>query len=218
MSVAAESNLSHLFQLKATIAGISPMIWRRFLVLDNTSLAQLHYILQIAFGWGDYHLHRFVIHAKDYGIYKVGGMGFADDADTILLGELGLRSCERFLYEYDFRDCWQVQLRVEDMTEPVLGQSYPQCSAGKRSGPPEDCGGPMAFQALRQEFSSVQMAYQVAQILISGKRPQSKAELRHLRYWLLFETLNLSDLNRRLQQPFPHQDPAFTEEVFYTDS
>lgn len=44
------------------------MIWRRLQVPGNTSLAQLHHIIQISYGWDDDYLHRFHIYGKDYGI------------------------------------------------------------------------------------------------------------------------------------------------------
>jgi len=53
-----------VYQLKVVLQGISPMIWRRMLVQSDSTIADLHYILQIAMGWTDSHLHRFVIHAK----------------------------------------------------------------------------------------------------------------------------------------------------------
>ena len=49
-----------IYQLRAVLRGISPLIWRRLLVRsDTTTIVQLHEILQVAFGWDDMHLHRF---------------------------------------------------------------------------------------------------------------------------------------------------------------
>jgi hypothetical protein len=42
----------------AWIRHISPMIWRLPLRADST-LANLHDAIQIAFGWSDFHLRRF---------------------------------------------------------------------------------------------------------------------------------------------------------------
>jgi hypothetical protein len=50
------------YQLHVWLRGISPMIWRRLLVRSDTTIAALHHLLQIALGWTDTHLHRFVIH------------------------------------------------------------------------------------------------------------------------------------------------------------
>lgn len=72
-----------VYQLKITLHGISPLIWRRLLVRAETSLAELHHILQLALGWTNSHLHRFLIHGKEYGIAYEGGMGFADDPRRI---------------------------------------------------------------------------------------------------------------------------------------
>jgi hypothetical protein len=78
----SESEQITVYQLKIFILGISPMIWRRFKVHSNSTITDLHYIVQIVMGWTDpqasfageaspanvAHLHRFVIHGKDYGI------------------------------------------------------------------------------------------------------------------------------------------------------
>ena len=46
---------------------------RRLLLRGDHTLADLHAALQIAFGWSDAHLHRFVLHGRDYGIHCPGG-------------------------------------------------------------------------------------------------------------------------------------------------
>jgi len=61
-----------IYQLHIFILGISPMIWRRVKVRRDSTIADLHCIIQIAMGWTDTHLHRFIIHGKDYGIAQIG--------------------------------------------------------------------------------------------------------------------------------------------------
>ena len=51
-----------IYQLKIVLTSISPMIWRRLLVQSATTIAELHYIIQIAMGWEDEHLNRFRKH------------------------------------------------------------------------------------------------------------------------------------------------------------
>lgn len=108
---------------------------------SDTSIATLHDLLQIAFDWSDFHLHRFLIRGKAYGISRLGGCGFTTDARKVVLSQFRFRTNERFLYEYDFVDLWQHQIRFESVA-PIEGKkSYPVCIAGACASPPEDCGG-----------------------------------------------------------------------------
>ncbi len=68
-----------IYQIRVVLEDISPLIWRRLLVPGDYSIADLHFILQIAFDLDDVNLHRFFIHGKDYGIYHSGGMSFSDN-------------------------------------------------------------------------------------------------------------------------------------------
>ena len=56
-----------IYQLRIVLRGISPLIWRRLLVRSDTTLAQLHLMLQLIFDWSNEHLHHFHIFGKDYG-------------------------------------------------------------------------------------------------------------------------------------------------------
>ena len=136
-----------VYQLKIILRGISPLIWRRLLIHAETSIADLHHILQLAMGWTNSHLHRFLIHGKEYGIAYEGGIGFADDPSRIRLADFCFRSRERFLYEYDFEDNWQHDLRVEQILEAEAGRIYPVRTGGKRAAPPEECGGAEVYVA-----------------------------------------------------------------------
>src|SRR5664279_4704237 len=71
--------LPSVYQLRVVVRGVSPLIWRRRLLLPaDTTIAGLHAVLQIAFGWTGAHLHRFVVQGREYGIGYVGGVGFRD--------------------------------------------------------------------------------------------------------------------------------------------
>jgi len=144
--------VSEIYQFHILICGISPLIWRRLLVRSDQTVADLHYALQIAFGWSDSHLNSFRIHGKDFGVYHIGGPPFDEQASKVHLADFRFRIGERFQYEYDFGDHWQHQIRLERMLsfEPAKTY-YPVCIGGKRCVPPEDCGGVRAFQQRRDE-------------------------------------------------------------------
>ena len=144
-----------VYQLRVWLREISPLIWRRLLVRSDSTIVELHYTLQIAMGWSDCHLHQFIIHGKRYGLPQPGGVSFSDDPHQVGLGDLGLRLKERFFYEYDFGDLWRHEIRVEPQVALAPKKGYPVCIGGARAAPPEDCGGPWAFMALKQHFSPV---------------------------------------------------------------
>jgi hypothetical protein len=49
---------------------------------------------------------------------------------------------------YDFGDNWEHVILVEKILPIDKKTQYPICLAGKRSGPPEDCGGPWGYMDL----------------------------------------------------------------------
>ena len=106
--------------------------------------ADLHVVLQIGFDWTDYHLNRFRIRKKDYAVPRLSGLA-CHDAREMQLADLHFRLNERFLYEYDFRDGWQLQVRIEQRSAIEAERPYPVCVGGRWAGPPEDCGGPKSF-------------------------------------------------------------------------
>ena len=75
------------------------MIWRRLLVSSETTIAQLHQYIQVAFDWSGEHLHRFRIHGKDYGIAFLGGIRFEDNPHAVPLSRFRLHPRESFRYE-----------------------------------------------------------------------------------------------------------------------
>jgi hypothetical protein len=119
-----------IYQLRVVFEGISPLIWRRLLVPGDYSIADLHFILQIAFDWDDWNLHRFFIHGKDYGIYHSGGMSFSDDPFQVRLADFKFRKGEKFLYEDDFFSSWKHLLRIEDILSVDSQKHYPLCTGG----------------------------------------------------------------------------------------
>jgi len=196
------------------------MIWRRLLLRGDHTLADLHYVLHIAFGWSDEHLHRFALHGREYGIPRLGGPWYTGDAREVCLADLGLRPRERFLYEYDFTDNWWHEMRVEQIEPPDGAMCYPCCSAGKRAGPPEDCGGPEAYLEQRQRYTLAYVARRIATILDADTDLQAlaacRAEVATAEPWLDVDRFDRRAINRRLQQ-YAVGDVRWREEIVLTD-
>lgn len=160
-----------VYQLKVTLRHITPQIYRRVQVTSDTTIAGLHAILQIVMGWEDLHLHQFRIHGKTYGIYRTGGMSFADDSHQVTLRDFKLRKGEKFVYEYDMGDFWQHDIRLEQVVSIEPEGKYPVCTEGDGDCPPEDCGGPSGFMELMEERSSwCAMSEYRSDILLVAKR------------------------------------------------
>lgn len=134
---------NQIYQIKVTLKGTRPPIWRRILVPANTTLLKLHDILQIVMGWDDYHMHLFTIDGQLYGEPMDDEFGVlkAIDEARVKLKQVITREGQRFSYLYDFGDYWEHTLLVEKFLPPQKGVQYPICLKGKLASPPEDIGG-----------------------------------------------------------------------------
>jgi hypothetical protein len=135
---------SDIYQIKVTLRGSKPPIWRRIEVRGDTRLDKLHLILQEVMDWANYHLHQFIVAGNYYGEphpdYDNWG-GEMLDEKKVRLHQIVPGEKFKFIYEYDFGDSWEHELLVEKILPPEKGVHYPRCLKGKRACPPEDVGG-----------------------------------------------------------------------------
>jgi hypothetical protein len=134
-----------IYQLKVGLRGATPPIWRRLEVPADISLARLHTVIQIAFGWDDSHLHVF---ETPYG-------RFGTDADlghrtetSVTLEQVATAVNSKLRYTYDFGDNWDHDIRVEKVLDHDETAEYPRCTGGRRAAPPDDCGGIWGYAEL----------------------------------------------------------------------
>ncbi len=125
---------SSIYQLKISLMDTKPPVWRSIQVKSNTTLEQLHYIIQDSMGWEDYHLHAFEINHENYGPEE-------ENSEKISLDQIIQKEKQKFRYTYDFGDSWEHQILVEKILPAEKGKKYPVCVAGQNACPPEDCGG-----------------------------------------------------------------------------
>jgi hypothetical protein len=140
-----DSDPPSVLQLRISLRGVSPPVWRRLLIPEQVTIAQLHRVMQLAMGWNDEHLHRFIIRGWRYGGHRDGALQFFDGPDTLLLAAFGLHEHERFAYVYDFTSWWLHDVRVERRTCNQRSRPLPRCIAGAGRCPPEDTGGPERY-------------------------------------------------------------------------
>ena len=150
---------TEIARLKVTLKEIRPPIWRRIEVPLTYSFRQLSDVIVAVFGWSNSHLHEFEIGRKmEPGERSIGmpdplddfprffGPPVEDDRKVGLAEVLGPGG--RLVYRYDFGDDWALTILVEDVSPAVDLMIYPRVTGGRRSGPPEDCGGVWGYEEI----------------------------------------------------------------------
>jgi len=146
-----------IYQIKVTLLGTDPPIWRRLLVPADLTLERLHDVLQLAMGWEDCHMHEFSIGRQRFGkpdpMEQVFGGPRTASERTARLSTVLPRARAKAVYTYDFGDSWDHEIVVEKCLAAEPERAYPACLAGERHGPPEDCGGIPGFYNLLEAIS-----------------------------------------------------------------
>lgn len=136
-----------IYQIKISLKGSKPKIWRRVLIFPNVLLSDFHIIIQKVMGWENYHLHQF-IHQKKYycdedhdDFWGFGDTNINYKKKKIKVFDLLKTEKDKMIYEYDFGDSWEHDIVLEKILLVEDTINYPICIAGKMNCPPEDCGG-----------------------------------------------------------------------------
>ena len=143
------------YQLKISLQGAKPPIWRRLQVPGDTTLGQLHEIIQIAMGWRNTHQHQFMIERICYCPPEGDNSWRTSrpkDEHNYTIHELGEKLAPSFQYIYDYGDNWMHQIIVEKTFEPDAAQPVPQVITGRRACPPEDSGGIPGYHEILAAF------------------------------------------------------------------
>ena len=140
------SKTEPIYQLKITLDGLRPPVWRRVLVPATIKLDLLHEIIQNAMGWLDCHLHLFEIGGVMYSIPSEDDELGMEDERRVSLKKALLKVGSKIKYVYDYGDSWRHTILLEKVLPREEGTIYPRCVAGKRACPPEDVGGTWGYQ------------------------------------------------------------------------
>jgi hypothetical protein len=138
------------FEFDVRLSGITPKIWRRFLIDSEASFMELHDAIQSALGWG--HCHLFVFQDEP------GGEVLAEhpDSDPVergpdandvkLASYFGSDKNTRCTYLYDFGDCWDHEVKFVGIVK-LDEKFHRRLLSGARACPPEDCGGVHGYKS-----------------------------------------------------------------------
>ena len=132
-------------RVKLSISDVRPLIWRRVAIPGSWHLGQVHDVIQLAFGWQDYHPHEFERDGRRWGPRDPSPDSDILREQVARLHEVVPHVGDQLSYTYDFGDDWVHTLVVEELLPP---QRTAACLGGCRAGPPEDSGGPWGYQEL----------------------------------------------------------------------
>ena len=165
-----------------------PEVWRQVLVPSQFTFHQFHQIIQEAFGWEDCHLYEFVPKRQGGGPSIGPAMDFFMDeeeeakmnSENLPLSAIFIKPRQKYMYNYDFGDGWTHEITLEKIIDS--DSFIADCTGGKGTCPPEDCGGPFGYMDLKE-------------ILKDPKHP----EYKEMREWLGLtkkETWETDNFNR----------------------
>lgn len=144
--------MSSIFEFEIKLKGLAPPIWRRVQINADNTFEDLHMLLQIVFGYQNYHLFDFNVGDVNIAmpdetgeLINRNGDGKIANAFLITLQDVLGKEGQAFSYTYDFGDEWEHEIVLADVltNEKLI---FPNCLKGKRSGPLEDSGGVMGYQ------------------------------------------------------------------------
>ncbi len=137
------SSSRETYQIRVTLTGTRPKIWRRLRVPSALTLTQFHDVLQAAMGWENCHLHEFRFGGRAFGpSWPDEGMdsNTLDERNVRLLDVLGSGQTKGS-YLYDFGDNWEHEITVEKILQADADLLTAECADGEQHAPPEDSGG-----------------------------------------------------------------------------
>lgn len=138
------------FRIRVDVDHERPPIWRRLDVRSDVTLDIVHQVLQAAFGWWDYHLHRFSLGGDPFDLASQWflcpfdveeGEDEGMPASDVRLDETMQQPGDVLTYVYDYGDSWHLTLKLEKVLPREPRAPIAVCVGGRRAAPPEDSRG-----------------------------------------------------------------------------
>jgi len=169
-----------LVDIKITLDGTDPAIWRLIRLDPYFTLNEVHHIIQIAMGWKNTHLYSFNIEDIEYTLpdYRNEVIRYADSNKYRLSDFLEYE----FKYLYDFGDHWMHTVSIFNTgIEDVI--THPFCFEGEGACPPEDVGGMSGFKDFKESMDSPNHPDRESNIIWYGKEfDPYELNLRYINY------------------------------------
>ena len=177
---------NRVYKVQIVLNGTKPKIWRRLLIDSKVLLVDVHRIIQTSMGWTNSHLHFFSDGFQEYSPREFE-VEFALDSRVVRLDKILKHEGLKITYEYDFGDGWEHDIILEEIVKADSKLQIPQCIAGKRNCPPEDCGGIWGYSDMLK-------------ILKQPNHEEYKSYLEWLGGEFDPDYFDMSKINKRLKQ------------------
>jgi hypothetical protein len=122
----APRSIDQVAQLKVSLTGFRPSIWRRVLLPVTASLGDLHNVIQVLYGWDGDHLHIFTVGKKQYSDWSYN-LEETLDEDELRVGDALSSGTKKIMYEYDLGASWEHEITLEKILPREPGRQYPVC-------------------------------------------------------------------------------------------
>lgn len=127
--------MTEVYEIRASLYGSTPAIYRVVHVPSSFSLNLLHEVFQAAFDWENFHRHFF---KSPKGKHYV-------NEEKHTLKEIFSEE-PRITYVYDLGNAWTMLVEFIKKWDDDEHHKYPVCVKGERKSPPEDSGGIVGYQ------------------------------------------------------------------------
>lgn len=163
LKVAPEIPEVHVYQLKISLKGARPPIWRRVLVKPEMCLRHLAQLIHAVMGWersSDYVFEQKCDFAPGLGVFRRPSVNMRLQ-ERLSLADVFAAGQWKLIFRYETEPVWRHEVVLEKILPWDESQAYPVCIKGKRACPPEKAGGIKVYQRwlrflVAREFEGVQ--------------------------------------------------------------
>lgn len=135
----ATSPTQDVYLLRVSLVKSEPEVWRRLMVTTDTTLNELHRLLQLLMNLNDEHLHRFKVGYDFFGPDSPdGSMDSRELYNGKTLHDIYAAGYKKFFYTYDFAANREHRLTIQQVLPYEDGIDYPLCTNGAHVAPPDN--------------------------------------------------------------------------------
>ncbi|MDO5425912.1 MAG: SEC-C metal-binding domain-containing protein [Eubacteriales bacterium] len=178
------------YLVKITIEKAASPTWRKVVLPDGITFADLHEIIQICFGWEYEHAHDFCFPNGEFCV----GRGKSDWMEILpeskIVVDDFLKQCKWIQYTYDFGDNWEHKIVLEKEL-PEYEARMAQLQKWKGDNFEEDTGG--VWDDVRMPFSEEETKERL-EVLSFPRKKQSRKAIEKL------EELEMAEKWKKLEK------------------